>query len=165
SFFAGMFIYMGCIFSFFAIDAVMDLMRTAGQTGLPPSELESLTAAGPTGWAIILVGIVLLLGIAGYYQASFANAAFGGIQVGSQYVRSYLKAWPLIWIYVSNLVLIVCTLGLFYPWAKVRQVRYQLAHTGIDSDGDLTAFTAASSEGIDAVGEEIGDFFDVDFGL
>ena len=60
---------------------------------------------------------------------------------------------------------IVFTLGLFYPWAKVRQVRYQLENTAIDSDGNLAAFTASSGEGIDAVGEEVGDFFDVDFGI
>jgi hypothetical protein len=35
----------------------------------------------------------------------------------------------------------------------------------VDSDGNLEAFTASSGVGIDAVGEEVGDFFDVDFGL
>ena len=86
-------------------------------------------------------------------------------QCGAQYGRSNLRAWPLIGIYLSNLVAIVFTLGLFYPWAKVRQVRYQLENTAIDSDGNLAAFTAASGVGIDAVGEEVGDFFDVDFGI
>ena len=165
TFFLGLGVYLGTLFAFFSIEGVMELLRSSAESGVPPSELEILTAAGVAGWLLILGGIVVLLGVMGYYQASFANAAFGGVQIGSQYVRSNLRAWPLIGIYVTNLLAIVFTLGLFYPWAKVRQVRYQLDHTTIDSDGDLAAFTAASGEGIDAIGEEVGDFFDVDFGL
>ncbi|HEU5136636.1 MAG TPA: YjgN family protein [Steroidobacteraceae bacterium] len=126
-------------------------------------DIESMASFGI--WVVMFAFIVALLGVAGYYQASSLNAAFGGVQVGSQYVRSYLKAWPLIGIYVSNLFAIVFTLGLYYPWAKVRQVRYQLENMAIDSDGNLEAFTASSGVGIDAVGEEVGDFFDVDFGI
>jgi uncharacterized membrane protein YjgN (DUF898 family) len=143
------------------IMAMNDLMRP----GEDPTDIRNMAAAGPRAWLLIVGFIVAMLGITGYYQASFANAAFGGVQVGSQYVRSYLRAWPLIGIYLSNLFAVVFTLGLYYPWAKVRQVRYQLDNTMIDSDGNLAAFTGSAGEGIDAVGEEVGDFFDVDFGL
>jgi len=162
SFFGGLAIYLGCIFAFFSLVDMKELMSPGS---LPPTGAEIMLAAGPTGWLLIAGGIVALLGIVGYYQASFANAAFGGVQAGSQYARSNLRAWPLIGIYVSNLFALIFTLGLFYPWAKVRQVRYQLENTAIDSDGNLAAFTASSGEGIDAVGEEVGDFFDVDFGI
>jgi uncharacterized membrane protein YjgN (DUF898 family) len=161
TFFLGLAVYFGVIVGYMTLPGVWDLMTS----GAEPSDVEILAAGGPLGWLLILGGIVAMLGITGYYQASFANASFGGIQVGSQYVRSNLKAWPLIGIYVTNLILIVCTLGLFYPWARVRQARYHIEHTALDSDGNLAAFTAASAEGIDAIGEEVGDFFDVDFGI
>jgi uncharacterized membrane protein YjgN (DUF898 family) len=121
--------------------------------------------AMPMMWLVMLVAAVAGLAIAGYYQVSFINASFGGIQIGSNYVRSKLRIAPLVWIYVTNLLGIVFTLGLFYPWAKVRQVRYQLENTAIDSDGDLSRFTAHAAQGANALGEEAGDFFDVDFGL
>ncbi|HET9475368.1 MAG TPA: YjgN family protein [Steroidobacteraceae bacterium] len=121
--------------------------------------------AMPMLWLVILVGAVVGLAIWGYYQASFVNASFGGVQIGSNYVRSNLQIAPLVWIYVTNLLGIVFTLGLFYPWAKVRQVRYQLENTSIDSDGDLSRFTAHAAQGANVLGEEAGDFFDVDFGL
>ena len=162
SFFGGLAIYGGCIFAFLNL---ADLKSLTSAGSLPPTGAEIMLAAGPAGWVLILGGIVGLLGIVGYYQASFANAAFGGIQVGSQYVRSNLRAWPLIGIYVSNLFALIFTLGLYYPWAKVRQLRYQLENTALDSDGNLATFTGNASVGIDAVGEEVGDFFDVDFGL
>ena len=103
--------------------------------------------AMPMLWLVMLVAAVAGLAIWGYYQASFINASFGGVQIGSNYVRSNLRIAPLVWIYVTNLLGIVFTLGLFYPWAKVRQVRYQLENTSIDSDGDLSRFTAARSPG------------------
>jgi uncharacterized membrane protein YjgN (DUF898 family) len=160
--FLGMAVYFGIIFTIFRLPGVKDLIYPGAP---PPTGTEILLAFGMQGWLLIAGGIVALLGILGYYQASFANAAFGGVQAGSQYLRSNLRAWPLIGIYVTNLLAIIFTLGLFYPWAKVRQLRYQLENTAIDSDGNLAAFTASAGEGIDAVGEEIGDFFDVDFGI
>ncbi|HEY6124838.1 MAG TPA: YjgN family protein [Steroidobacteraceae bacterium] len=161
TFFMGIAAYLLVIFGVFAGGD----LKSLSYPGADPSALEVMNAIGPAGWLLMIGGIVALLGITGYYQASFANAAFGGVQCGAQHGRSNLKAWPLIGIYLSNLVAIVLTLGLFYPWAKVRQVRYQLENTAIDSDGNLAAFTASSGVGIDAVGEEVGDFFDVDFGL
>jgi uncharacterized membrane protein YjgN (DUF898 family) len=162
TFFLGLGVYLGVILGFFSLAGLGDLMRP----DVPPATgAEMLAAGGAAGALLIIGGVIALLGIAGYYQASAANAAFGGVQAGSQYVRSNLRAWPLIGIYVTNLLAIVCTLGLFYPWAKVRQMRYHLENTAIDSDGNLAGFTASSGEGIDAVGEEVGDFFDVDFGI
>ena len=162
SFFGGLAIYMGGIFAFFFLPDVQEAIRVGG---IGTTGAEMLLAAGPAGWVLIAGGIIALLAIFGYYQSSAANAAFGGIQAGSQYLRSNLRSWPLIGIYVSNLFAMIFTLGLFYPWAKVRQLRYQLENTAIDSDGNLAAFTASSGEGIDAIGEEVGDFFDVDFGI
>ena len=104
-----------------------------------------------------------------------ATAGCGGPQVPKhngyksekwlEYILSELKVAPLMWIYVTNLLGIVFTLGLYYPWAKVRQTRYQLENMQVDSDGQLGAFTAGAAGGASAVGEEAGDFFDVDFGL
>ena len=161
SFFLGIAVYLGAIFGFFTLEGMKDIMYP----GADPTGFEILAAGGLAGTVLIIGSIVALLGIAGYYQASAANAAFGGAQAGSQYLRSNLRAWPLIGIYVTNLFAVIFTLGLFYPWAKVRQLRYHLDNTAIDSDGNLAAFTASSGEGIDAVGEEVGDFFDVDFGI
>ncbi|HEU4780338.1 MAG TPA: YjgN family protein [Steroidobacteraceae bacterium] len=162
TFFLGLAVYLGVFLTLLGLPGMREVMfpGEGSATGV-----EIMATAGLMGAVLVIGGIIALLGIAGYYQASFANAAFGGIMAGSQFVRSNLRAWPLIGIYVTNLFAIIFTLGLYYPWAKVRQLRYQLDNTAIDSDGNLAAFTAASGEGIDAVGEEVGDFFDVDFGI
>lgn len=129
------------------------------------SPLHLLSALGVTG----LLGILLIaaagMGIWGYYQARFANASFGGIEIGSARVISNVKAWPLAWIEITNLLGMVFTLGLFYPWAKVRKVRYQLENTSLETVGGLAEFQAAPGEAGDVLGEELGEFFDVDFGI
>jgi len=153
--------YAVFIFAMFRMTGFRDVFGK----GVPPSGLEMLGSIGVAGFLLGLVAAIAAFSIAAYYQASFINASFGGVQIGSNYILSELKVAPLMWIYVTNLLGIVFTLGLFYPWAKVRQTRYQLENTQVDSDGKLGAFTAGATGATSAVGEEAGDFFDVDFGL
>ena len=100
-----------------------------------------------------------------YYQKSYLNASFNGLELGPHRVQSSLQTWPLFVLYLSNFVLIVLTVGLYSPWAKVRQMQYQLSQLRVVAWGDLDQFIAAAGEGVDAIGEEVGDFFDLDFGL
>ena len=78
---------------------------------------------------------------------------------------TWIPLLPLFALYASNFFLVVLTLGLYVPWAKVREMRLQLASLRVLVEGDLDRFVAAAGEGVDAVGEELGDLFDVDFGL
>ena len=153
--------YFGFIFLFMGL---FSGLKNAGTYGAG-AELAMLAAMGPGLWLSVLVAAAVALAIGGYYQASFLNASFGGVQIGSNYLRSNLEIAPLAWIYVTNLLGIVFTLGLFYPWAKVRQTRYQLENMAVDSDGNLSRFMADATPKTSALGEEAGDFFDVDFGL
>ncbi len=157
----GVVAYAVFIFLFMGVFKGMAASPTYG-TG---AQLAMLAALGPGLWLTMLVGAAVALAIWGYYQASFLNASFGGVQIGGNYLRSNLQIAPLVWIYVTNLLGIVFTLGLFYPWAKVRQTRYQLENMAVDSDGNLSGFMADATPKTSALGEEAGDFFDVDFGL
>ena len=85
--------------------------------------------------------------------------------MGANNLRSTLTVPGLVWINVTNLLGLLATLGIFYPWAKVRLARYQLEHMHIDSDGRLTEFLSAAHPDTSALGEEAGDFFDVDLGM
>ena len=127
--------------------------------------LALLEFLGVSGITILLLLGVAGMGIWGYYQARFANASFGGIELGNARVVSRQEAWPLAWIEMTNLLGMIFTLGLFYPWAKVRKTRYLLEHTSLDTAGGLAEFQAAPGEAGEALGEELGEFFDVDFGI
>ena len=113
----------------------------------------------------ILAVLVPLAFVAAYFKASLANAAYGGLVIGPHRLRSTLRTLPLFGIMLTNLLGIVVTLGFFAPWAKVRLLRYQLSQTALLAEGDLDSFTAGVADGSTAVGEEISEILDIDFGL
>ena len=71
----------------------------------------------------------------------------------------------MLWIYLSNLVALILSLGLLAPWAQIRILKYQLQHTWIDLAADIDEIVAVQSAPVSSVGEEIGDLFDIDIGL
>jgi uncharacterized membrane protein YjgN (DUF898 family) len=116
----------------------------------------------------LLGAVVYALGltfITAYYKAAFLNASIGSVEIGPHKLYSRLSVWGLSGILLSNLLLMMVTLGLFYPWAKVRALRYQLTHTGVIAEGELNQFVAASEANPGATGEEISEFLDIDFGF
>ena len=71
----------------------------------------------------------------------------------------------MMWILFSNVFLTLITLGIFYPFALVRQTRFMVEHMAVEGDATLddVVDTAQASPG--AIGEEVASFFDIDFGL
>jgi uncharacterized membrane protein YjgN (DUF898 family) len=127
--------------------------------------LDLLLKVGPKGWLLLLVAAIVGFSIAGFYKSQLINASFGGLGVGANNLRSSLTVAGLVWINVTNLLGLLVTLGIYYPWAKVRLAKYQLEHMHIDSDGRLTEFLSAAHPDTSALAEEAGDFFDVDLGM
>ncbi len=104
--------------------------------------------------------------VAGYFNARVARQMFSGTQFGELGFASRHQARGLIWLYVSNLILIALTLGLFIPWAQVRSARFWLDNLGvIGPERGLDGIAAAAGEGLSATGSEMADVFDVDLGI
>jgi uncharacterized membrane protein YjgN (DUF898 family) len=132
-------------------------------TGLEPGSQPAFSGVMAFGLVAALVLMSFVVGA--YYRAHFLNISIGGVVVGPHRVSSKLHTLPLLGIFVTNLLGMIVTLGLFYPWARVRLLRYQLANTSVLVDGDIGQFVADAEAGVGALGEEAGDFFDVDFGI
>ncbi|HSP00410.1 MAG TPA: DUF898 family protein, partial [Thioalkalivibrio sp.] len=69
------------------------------------------------------------------------------------------------WLVFTNLLGMMLTLGLFYPWARVRTARYAAGHIETVSETDLDAFVAGEQAKFSSTGQEMGDFFNVDLGI
>ena len=85
-------------------------------------------------------------------------------------VLTVLCIWYLAVRYYGNrtalyTALILLSVGLLIPWATVRTRRYKLENLSMDVQGDLAAIAAVQSEEVSALGDEIGEVFDYDFGL
>lgn len=118
-------------------------------------------------WLAPFIAALVLawLAIVAFYQASIANICFDGLRLGPNVIRCNLRTSQLTWIYASNMLGLLFTLGLFHPWAKMRRLKYQFACMSVETSGELAHFIAASSQPISATAEELGDLIDVDFGL
>jgi uncharacterized membrane protein YjgN (DUF898 family) len=146
-----------------AMGGVFPALMAAGPNADPsvfmnPGILGSLLVAG----LVYAVGIMLLMA---WFKANMWNATVGRTEVGPHQLYSKVRTWPLFGIMITNLLGMLCTLGLFYPWAKVRSLRYQLTQTGVMANGDLNQFVADNKANANAVGDAMSDVFDIDFGF
>ncbi|MGQ0428785.1 MAG: YjgN family protein [Gammaproteobacteria bacterium] len=116
----------------------------------------------------ILLYVPFLFGsyvIYAYWRRSVLNVMLPATRVGPLQLHGALSARKLAWVYVTNIVGIVVTLGLFTPWARVRAARALLEATGFRAEGPFDGFIASETERTTAVGEEVGEIFDVGVGL
>lgn len=151
-------VIMGCVlvYALFGseIQEVLSKMEGgASHTEGPPS----------LGFAVIAIyGLSFLAFL--IYQGMAYNIAMNHLSVQSNQFASKLNVMHWVWIVVSNVVLILCTLGIFYPWAQVRAIKYRCRVTAIDVQ-DSERFIADEQKQQSALGEEIGEAFDVGVGI
>ena len=78
---------------------------------------------------------------------------------------SQLRFGPLTWLTVKNWLLMVVTLGLYFPFAKVSFYRMRVESVTPQLSGDLDRLQAQAAAAGDASGDAAGDFFGIDIGL
>ncbi len=107
---------------------------------------------------------LLLIGLAYIYTAT-TNLVFNHTRLNQCQLGCHLKTAPLCWIYFSNMLAIIVSLGLLIPWAKIRLARYKISCLSLETESALDMFVADEYEKADAIGEEAGDLLDLDIGL
>jgi uncharacterized membrane protein YjgN (DUF898 family) len=93
------------------------------------------------------------------------NYCWNNSTLGHIHFQSSLKTWSLVGIRMTNLLAIICSLGLLIPWARVRGTRYMLSRIQLIASGDLDHFTAAQGSDAHALGDVSADFLDIEIGL
>ena len=63
-----------------------------------------------------------------YLRARIGNLTLDGTIVGPLRCRSTLRARDLTWLYASNIVAVVATLGIAVPWVTIRMARYRASN-------------------------------------
>jgi uncharacterized membrane protein YjgN (DUF898 family) len=111
--------------------------------------------------ALILTGILILP----IFHALITNLIWSNTRLAEHRIECNMSPLALIWITLSNFVLVVLTLGLFIPWAAVRLARFQLHAVRMFPASDLQEFVSAEPETVGAVGEEAASAFDFDISL
>ncbi len=121
------------------------------------------------GLGVLLLSYVpaLIIGalIQAYIQARLLNHMFEKLALDSYLtLHSSYSATTLWKLYLRNLMLLIITLGLAYPWVRVNLARYAATATQVTANTDLSSFSSQQQAAVSAVGEELGDVFDLNIG-
>ena len=100
----------------------------------------------------------------GYLKSRLTNTTLNNTELGPILIESSLRARDLGWLYLSNTVAIMLSLGFLIPWAQIRMARYKATQTQLLAK-DMNAINSIEQDDPSAFGEELGEFFDFDFGL
>ena len=153
--------------------------RYGTQTFSPDFDVVSFYAIYLVALGILVVGgLMMLIPFIGplfllaayllafaYITANTSNRVYNDSSLLLHGFDSRLVFTRLAFIYFTNGLMILLTLGLAIPWAKVRLARYRAECLSLKADGSLDHFIAAEDKRSSALGEEIGEVFDVDIGL
>lgn len=102
--------------------------------------------------------------VLGFYIAQRTNLIFSNIVINESRLYSKLGMLNTGWIFFTNAIAIVLSLGMMIPWAKVRMARYVADCTELESE-ELETITAAPEPERSALGEELSEAFDIDVGI
>ena len=148
---------LGIVWYLAAVAFMVWIMFSGGTKAGPPSNSVMLPLIGLVYVGIFAIGI--------YISARINNLVYNNIELAQNRFRSTLRARDLIWLYVSNTVAILCTIGMMIPWAMIRMARYRASKMTLLAIGDLDDFVAVASAEESATGAEMDTLFDVDIGL
>ena len=114
-------------------------------------------------WMMLGVYLVLFFVAWSYYQIRILNYSINNLEWKSiGRMESTVRFRDLLWIYFTNMVLTVLTLGLFSPWARVRLAKYRAAHTFLLATGSMDQALDTLSPEASALGDAGADIFDFD---
>ncbi len=109
---------------------------------------------------VVYLPVVFFL--AAYFGARLQSLIWTHTRLGEHRFEYCLSARRLLWIYVSNFVGVVLSLGFYSPWAMVRLARYRAESMTLIPATPLAGIVADEQEQVGAIGEETASVFDID---
>jgi uncharacterized membrane protein YjgN (DUF898 family) len=127
--------------------------------------------AEPSGIGLIaipLVGLMFYVGlllIGVFISTRVTNTVYNNAELGPFTFSSRLSARHMAYLYITNTLAIVASLGLAIPWAKVRLARYRAECLTVLGPADFDRFLTQHADDELATGAEFADAFGVDIAL
>jgi len=136
------------------------MVLVSGAAGKQPS-------GGSGALALVPIAMVYIIYIAvfAFLRAQIGNLTLNGVVVGPLRCRSTLRARDLVWLYMSNIVAILATVGLATAWVTIRMARYRARNLYLVGEAAPEDYAGAAAVHIGATGSEVSDLFDVDISL
>jgi uncharacterized membrane protein YjgN (DUF898 family) len=153
--------------SLFSVLMVVVILIALWFSGAFSKGMPGETVARPVFMPIIVSLVVVLIQFLLYitFKTWTRNLMLSAVRVGEAQLTSRLEVRKVFWLYVTNILAMVCTLGLLTPWAKVRLMRYQTSRTRLLAPHGTENFTGHPGQSASAVGEGLADIFDLDIAV
>lgn len=149
-------LYGGAVALIFSI--LWPKIQRAREQGLEPQ--PDMTDFAVIFGSLLVVGV--LLGIIGaWYQSRVINHFAAHTHYEGATFRADTTAGGLIWLGISNFLIVILTLGILGPVATARTARYLVEHMALDGEIDVAAITQGADQGL-RTGEGLAQAFDVD---
>ena len=93
------------------------------------------------------------------------NLIWNNTRLGSHLFSCDMKWTRVAFIAITNILGVICTLGLYLPFAQIRYMKYRVESMSLQPDGSLDHFVAATQAQTSATGEGVSDLLDFDLSL
>lgn len=108
-------------------------------------------------YGLTLVMVVLIAIIYAPFQAAMLRSVVSGISFDGAQFRIAVKAMPLAWLTISNVVLVIVTLGFLMPYIQARTARFLISRLSSEGTADLAGIR--QTETGPRTGEGLADAF------
>ncbi len=117
------------------------------------------------GLSLMPFMVLFYLLVFAYSATALGNLFFNATTIQKHGFTAKLQLPQMAWLYFSNTLGIVLTLGLFIPWAQVRIAKYRSDSLQLNINGSLDHFVNAELQQVNALGEQVGEIFDMDVSI
>jgi uncharacterized membrane protein YjgN (DUF898 family) len=153
-------ILVGAVMMAFMYTQIDVTQLQAGAEEFNPQLL--LLIMGPSLIIVMLLYMVVAVWIKSYMQAAFRNYLYARSRLDKvASFESQVTANGLFKVQIVNLLLLILTLGLAYPWTQVRLAKYSADTLDVMIRGDLQHYVQQQENAQSAIAEELGEAFDV----
>ena len=151
---------LGTIFGILAIAFAFAMTAFADNSFMQIITGFAMTAAFVANY--LLIGVI----VNSYFTSRHFNFFWGKLTANGLKINANLQLKKLIFLNAKNYILIVLTLGLYYPFAKIASTKLQVESLNFESTinfDDLISNSPTDQQG--NFGEAMSDLFDFDFGF
>ncbi len=115
---------------------------------------------------ILVIPGLLMLGLTMSWTIAFLKArlyqlSYHHTEIGQHQLATRITTFGLWRIYARYFLIMPLTLGLAWPWFRVALARYKAHTTTLITRSDLSELEDHSDQASSAIGEELGDLFDL----
>ncbi len=118
-------------------------------------------ARGMFGMLVVAAGYLASLA---WFNAGMFNVAYQGTRIGQHRFNTSMTATGYAKLMAGNVIGMILTVGLFYPFARVRVARYKAQCLSMRLSGSIDDYVAAETDNVSALGSEMALALDLGIG-